>query len=288
MKKAFLFLICAIVTQTTFAQQVKLQISNKETKEPIEFATVLLPDYKKSFTANENGLFVVDAKKYNFPLNVVIETFGFEKKSVALQNLKDLQSVFVDPSSELLREIIIPPKNATIKERTLGITNENTAKFSGEDSTYANNKKSVDTTYEFGMIINTKEKFFKVKKIHWHINGFTYKKAYFSVIFYEVANGKPTKRIPHESIYFTLTSKNIGWNTINVNDLNIYINGNKKIAVILKQQKVEFEDGKKEGSLFQNIGLTISNNFVTRSYASNEWLSLPASFPFYITVDSYE
>lgn len=90
MKKAFLFLICAIVTQTTFAQQVKLQISNKETKEPIEFATVLLPDYKKSFTANENGLFVVDAKKYNFPLNVVIETFGFEKKSVALQNLKDL------------------------------------------------------------------------------------------------------------------------------------------------------------------------------------------------------
>ncbi|MBA5793345.1 hypothetical protein H1R17_02860 [Flavobacterium sp. xlx-214] len=283
MKKAFLFLICAIVTQTTFAQQVKLQISNKETKEPIEFATVLLPDYKKSFTANENGLFVVDAKKYNFPLNVVIETFGFEKKSVALQNLKDLQSVFLEPSSELLQEILIPPKNAKIIERTYGRTSEGSGMFSGEDSS-----SNYNTSYEFGMIMNIKEKFIKVKKIHWHLEGFTFKRGFFSIYFYEVKNGKPYKRIPHQNINFILSNKTRGWNVINIEDMDLYISGYKKIAVIIKQQKIEFQEEKKEGSFFQNIGLTTGSTFFTRTSSDGEWLAVPASIPLYITVDSYE
>src|SRR5690554_8028073 len=98
------------------------------------------------------------------------------------------------------------------------------------------------------MIINIKNKFIKVKKIHWHINDFTYKRAFFSVYFYEVANGKPTKRIPHEKVNFILTNKNNGLNTINVEDLDIYISGHKKISVYLKQQKLSLEIGKYEGA----------------------------------------
>ncbi|RRA95390.1 hypothetical protein [Paenimyroides viscosum] len=283
MKNSFLLFLFTFTTQITFAQNVKLQINDKQTKEAVEFATILLPDYKKSLISNEKGLFILDAQKYKFPLKVVIDHFGFDKKEIILPNSNSLKIIFIEPSSELLQEIIIPPANAKIKERTYGRTSEGSGIMSGEDSS-----SSYNTSYEFGMIINIKEKFLKVKKIHWHLEGFTFKRGFFSVYFYEVKNGKPYKRIPHQNINFILSHKTRGWNTINIEDRDFYLSSYKKIAVIIKQQKVEFNDGKKEGSFFQNIGLTSGSTFFTRTSPDDEWLAIPASIPLYITVDSYE
>jgi len=283
MKNSLILFLFTFITQITFAQNVKFQVNDKQTKEPVEFATILLPDYKKNIISNEKGLIILDAQKYKFPLKVIIDHFGYEKKEIILQNNNSLQITFIEPSSELLQEIIIPPANAKIKERTYGRTNEGSGIMSGEDSS-----SSYNTSYEFGMLMNTKEKFLKVKKIHWHLEGFTFKRGYFSVYFYEVKNGKPSKRIPHQNINFILSNKNRGWNIINIEDMDLYISGHKKIAVIIKQQKVEFDDGKKEGSFFQNIGLTTGSTFFTRASSNSEWLAIPASIPLYITVDSYE
>ena len=283
MKNTLLLFLFTFITQITFAQNVKFQINDKQTKEPVEFATILLPDYKKSLISNENGLFILDAQKYKFPLKVLIDHFGFEQKEIILQKNNSLQITYIETLSELLQEIIIPPANAKIKERTYGRTSEGSGIFSGEDSAYNSN-----TTYEFGMVLNTKEKFLKVKKIHWHLEGFTFKRGYFSVYLYEVKNGKPSKRIPHQNINFILSNKTRGWNIINIEDMDLYITGHKKIAIIIQQQKIEFQESKKEGSFFQNIGLTTGSTFFTRASSNSEWLAIPASIPLYITVDSYE
>ena len=283
MKNSLLLFLFTFATQITFAQNVKLQINDNETKQAVEFATVLLPDYKKSFVANEKGLFILDAQKYKFPLKVIIDHFGYDKKEITLQNNNSLQITFVEPLSELLQEIIIPPTNAKIKERTYGRTSEGSGIGTGEDSAYNSN-----TSYEFGMVMNIKEKFLKVKKIHWHLEGFTFNRGYFSVYFYEVKNGKPSKRIPHQNINFILSHKSRGWNIINIENMDLYISGHKKIAVIIKQQKIELQENKSVGSFFQNIGLTTGSSFVTRSSPDDEWLTIPASIPLYITVDSYE
>ena len=283
MKNSLLLLLFTFSTQITFAQNVKFQVNDKQTKEPIEFATILLPDYKKSLIANEKGIFVIDTNKYKFPLKVLIDHFGYDKKEITLQNNNSLQITFIEPSSELLQEILIPPANAKIKERTYGRTNEGSGIGTGEDSAYNSN-----TSYEFGMVMNIKEKFLKVKTIHWHLEGFTFKRGYFSVYFYEVKNGKPSKRIPHQNINFILSHKTRGWNIINIEDMDLYISGHKKIAVIIKQQKIELQENKSVGSFFQNIGLTTGSSFVRRSSPDDEWLTLPASIPLYITVDSYE
>ena len=44
------------------------------------------------------------------------------------------------------------------------------------------------------------QKFLKVKKIHWHLQGFNFKRGYFSIYFYEIVNGKPSTNIPHKKI----------------------------------------------------------------------------------------
>lgn len=283
MKNTLLLFVCTLVTQIITAQNINLQISDSETKQPIDFAIVLLPDYKKSFVSNEKGIFMIDTNKYKLPLKVIVEQFGFEKQEITLQNNTSVYNIFLDPATEVLQEIIIPPANAKIKERTYGRTSEGSGIGTGEDSS-----GSPKTSYEFGMVMNTKEKFLKVKKIHWHLEGFTFKRGFFSVYFYEVKNGKPYKRIPHQNINFILSNKTRGWNIINIENMDLYISGYKKIAVIIKQQKIEFQDGKKEGSFFQNIGLTTKSSFVTRFSPDDEWLAVPASIPLYITVDSYE
>lgn len=283
MKNTLFLFVCTLITQISTAQNIKLQISDSETKDPIDFATVLLPDYRKSFVSNEKGIFMIDTSKYKLPLKVIVEQFGFETKELTLRDRESIIVIYVNPTSELLQEIFIPPANAKIKERTYGRTSEGSGIFSGEDSAYNSN-----TTYEFGMVLNTKEKFLKVKKIHWHLEGFTFKRGYFSVYFYEVANGKPYKRIPHQNINFILSHKTRGWNIINIENMDLYISGHKKIAVIIKQQKIEFQEGKNEGSFFQNIGLIAKSSFVTRFSPDDEWLAIPASIPLYITVDSYE
>lgn len=199
--KNILVLVFSVFTCTLITAQTTVEIIANDTKKPIDFATILLPDYKKSFVANEKGIFTVDTNKYKLPLNVIIQNFGFEKKEIILQNSTAV-NVFLNPVSELLKEIIIPPANAKIKDRTIGRTNESSGLFSGEDSTYKPYKKNSNTGYEFGMQMNTKKKFLKVKKIHWHLQGFNFKRGYFSIYFYEIVNGKPSTKIPHKKNKF--------------------------------------------------------------------------------------
>ncbi len=286
MKKLILFCFFIAITNVVHAQKVTIQVSDNETKENIEYASILFPDHKKSFVANEKGIFIVDVNKYKLPLKVIIEQFGFEKKEITLQNNTNVYNIFLESTSELLQEIIIPPANAKIKERIYGRTNEGSGKIVGSSRNYDENNRF--SGLEFGLVLNTNNKLKKVKKIHWHINDADFKKAVFGLQFYEVENGKPTKKIPHTEINFTIKGKKNGWNIVNVEDLDIYIDGHKKIAAVLKTQQLEFYPNKKEASLSLNIGVAVGNVLVGRDSQYEEWEKIPMNYPFYITVDSYE
>ena len=284
MKNILLFLIT--VFSVTTQAQVAIQVSNQESKENIEFASILLPEHKKSFVADEQGKFIIDTNKYKLPLKVLIEQFGFESKEINLQNNTKVYNIYLNPSSELLREIIIPPKNAKIKERTFGRTNEGSGNLKGAFRNY--NEDNKDSGLEFGMILNTNNKLKKIKKVHWYITSADFKRAIYSLQFYEVENGKPSKKIPHESIHFTITDKTNGWLVIDVEVLDFYIDGTKKIAAIIKTQKVEIKGEKQQNYLMTNVGFTVSNGIVGRDSTFEDWMKFPMNYPFYITVDSYE
>jgi hypothetical protein len=286
MKNTLLLFVCTLVTQIITAQNINLQISDSETKESIEFATVLLPDYKKSFVSNEKGIFMIDTNKYKLPLKVIIEQFGFEKQEITLQNNTSVYNIYLNPATEVLQELIIPPANAKIKERIYGRTNEGLGKILGQMNRFDNENK--DSGTEFGLIIKTSDHLKKLKKVHWHINGITFKRAIFNLQFYEVENNKPSKRIPHEELNFSINENQKGWLVLNIENKDIYLDGTKKIAAILKVQKIEFNKGENEGYILMNIGAATSNITTLRSNIYEGWESGPMNYPFYITVDSYE
>ena len=286
MKNTFLLFVCTLVTQIITAQNINLQISDSETKESIEFATVLLPDYKKSFVSNEKGIFMIDTNKYKLPLKVIVEQFGFDQKEITLQNNSNAYNIYLDPATEVLQEIIIPPANAKIKERIYGRTSEGSGKIQGQMNRFNNENK--DSGTEFGLIIKTSDYLKKLKKVHWHINGITFKRAVFNLQFYEVENNKPTKRIPHTELNFSINENQKGWLVLNTENKDIYLDGTKKIAAIIKVQKIEFNKGEKEGYIIMNVGAATSNIMTLRSNIYEGWESGPMNYPFYITVDSYE
>ncbi len=286
MKNTLLLFVCTLVTQIITAQNINLQISDSETKESIEFATVLLPDYKKSFVSNEKGIFMIDTNKYKLPLKVIVEQFGFDPKEITLQNSTSNFNIFLDATSELLQELIIPPANAKIKERIYGRTSEGSGKIAGFFKSYDSENK--DSGLEFGMILNTNNKLKKIKKIHWHIGSVGFIKAVYSLQFYEVENGKPTKRIPHADIHFTIKNTDLGWNIVNVEDLDIYIDESKKVAAILKTLKVDLNKKADNNYLDVNVGFAAGNVLVGRDSQFENWMKFPMNYPFYITVDSYE
>ena len=286
MKNTLLLFACTLVTQIITAQNINLQISDSETKDPIDFATVLLPDYKKSFVSNEKGIFMIDTNKYKLPLKVIVEQFGFDKKEITLQNNTNAYNIYLNPATEVLQELIIPPTNAKIKERIYGRTNEGSGKILGQMNRFDNENK--DSGTEFGLIIKTSDHLKRLKKVHWHINGITFKRAIFNLQFYEVENNKPTKRIPHSEINFSIGENQKGWLVLNTENKDIYLDGTKKIAAILKVQKIEFNKGEKEGYILMNVGAATSNIITLRSNIYEGWESGPMNFPFYITVDSYE
>ncbi len=229
---------------------------------------------------------MIDTNKYKLPLKVIVEQFGFDPKEITLQNSTSNFNIFLDATSELLQELIIPPANAKIKERIYGRTSEGSGKIAGFFKSYDSENK--DSGLEFGMILNTNNKLKKIKKIHWHIGSVGFIKAVYSLQFYEVENGKPTKRIPHADIHFTIKNTDLGWNIVNVEDLDIYIDESKKVAAILKTLKVDLNKKADNNYLGVNVGFAAGNVLVGRDSQFENWMKFPMNYPFYITVDSYE
>jgi len=268
------------------AQMTTIQITDQESKQPVEFASILLPGYKKSFVTDGRGILQLDTNIYKLPLKITVEQFSYESKELTLQNETKVYNVLLVPTSELLQEVIIPPANAKIKERTYGRKGEGSGKIVGVFRNYDQENKS--SGLEFGMILNTGNKLKKLKKVHWHIKEASFSKAVFGLQFYEVENGKPGKRIPHPELNFSVKGGQTGWLVINMEDLDIYFDKTSKIAAVLKTQQITFDKSKGEGSLALNVGFAANNVMVGRDSQFEEWEKLPLNYPFYITVDSYE
>lgn len=268
------------------AQNITLQVTDLESKQPVEFASILLPAYKQSFVTDERGILQLDTGIYKLPLQVTVEQFSFESKKLTIQNATKLYNVLLNPTSELLQEIIIPPANAKIKERTYGRKGEGSGKIVGVFRNYDYDNKS--SGVEFGMILNTGNKLKKLKKVHWHIKEATFSSAVFGLQFYEMENGKPGKRIPHPEINFSVKNGQTGWLVLNLEDMDIYFDKTSKIAAVLKTQKITFDKDKEGGSLALNVGFAAGNVLVGRDSQFEEWVKFPMNYPFYITVDSYE
>lgn len=283
MKKLFTFLTLC-VSLHLFAQ-TNIQVKDEESHQPIEYASILLPKYKQRIVTDRNGKIELDQEKYTFPLEIEVEQFSYFSTKYIVSQPNQNHIIELKADSDVLEEIIIPPSNKKIKQRIFGRESKGSGKILGSFKNFDNENKK--DGIEFGLIINTNDKFKKLTSINWHIKDFTFKKAVFAIELYETYKGIPSKRINHKEIKMTISDTKNDWYTLDVSDLDIYIDGYKKIAVIIKTLDVVLNK-EQEGELILNVGLATSNQIIARDSYYEDWLKLPFNYPFFIVVDSYE
>ncbi len=281
----FLLLLTAFPIITNAQQTVKGQLIDADSEQTIAYATISVPSLKTSTISKPDGsfeFFVPDAKDYT--LN--IEAWGYHSKETSVNELRTNQQITLNEAPELLPEMFIPPKNAKITKRTYGRTNEGSGLMIGSAQSY--DKDNYDKGLEFGMIMKNKG-LSELQSFHLHLNSISYKKVTYRLMFYEVKNGLPFKKINHQEVIFSITDKNKGWLKLDLSDKSIFLDESiRKFAVVLSLVNIEFAKDKPTGSLSFNLGTAVGNMIVGRDNKFEEWHKLPFNIPMYISVHTYK
>lgn len=280
MKKLLFLLFISLVAK---AQTVQGTLINSETKEPIAYATVKNDKLKKSVLSKSDGTFTFN-EDLDAGLVLEIEAWGFETKKITISDLKKIQILELTEATELLQEIIIPPANAKISNKTYGRSNEGSGLIKASAQVYR--KDDYDKGSEFGVIVSNKG-LSQLESFHIHLSENESKKLVFKLQIYEVVNGKPSKKINHENILFSISNKNMGWQKLDLTSHDIYIDSDvSKFAFTLKLVDADFDS--KSTSLIFNTGATVNNQLIIKTSEYDNWTKIPFSIPMYIQAKVYK
>ena len=132
-------------------------ISNKETKEPLPFASISLKNYALGTISNENGEFDFYIPQSKRNGTIVISFIGFNSYEIPISSIKDKVYINLQPSNNILDEIVlseITPLDYI--QRALDNLDQNYPQDPYQSIAYYREK-----FIENGAIINKKEGVFK-------------------------------------------------------------------------------------------------------------------------------
>ena len=280
MKKLLFLLFISFVAK---AQTIQGTLINSETKEPIPYATIKNGELKKSVLSKSDGKFVFNEDLKDDSL-LEIEAWGFENKKITISDLKKNNILELIESVELLPEMIIPPANAKISYKNYGRTNEGSGLMKAQAQTY--HKDDYDKGTEFGIIVSNKG-LSQLESFHIHLSENQAKKLILKLQFYEVKNGKPSKKINHDEVFLSITNNENGWLVLDLTEKNIFIDSDiSKFAFTLKLVDADFDS--ESASLLFNTGATVSNQLILKFSEYENWTKIPFSIPMYIKAKVYK
>ncbi|SHG45314.1 peptidase associated/transthyretin-like domain-containing protein [Winogradskyella jejuensis] len=115
MKRKLLFVLCLILTlSNVFSQEeLKIQLSNSETNEPVSYATVRFKGSSRGLIADYYGQFRIPYKDLDSVPNLLISSLGFKSIEINPKELKSevISIVKMVPQIETLETIILNASN---------------------------------------------------------------------------------------------------------------------------------------------------------------------------------
>ncbi|WP_171946629.1 carboxypeptidase-like regulatory domain-containing protein [Flaviramulus basaltis] len=109
MKKIIFTLFTFISFTTLFAQSITAKIIDKNTRNPIPYATIKTGDYS-GIISNEEGYFTLNTENDDLK-TVTISCLGYQSKTLSIQNIKDLNSLIkLEEAVNQLNEVFISNK----------------------------------------------------------------------------------------------------------------------------------------------------------------------------------
>lgn len=244
--KLFLFLILTI----NYLSYSQITIQDKETKEPVSFATISFENGNGLF-ADEEGKFIFTKERYKDIDSLVITSIGYNELKISTDNLPSVLKLL--PSTDQLDEVFIQakPKGKFKTKKIKPVLHDDYFKcwlptIESEIAVYfPNDSKNIKQISRLYLPIKAEVSDWKKRK-----KANTKKRAFstlFKVNFYENMDGFPGEIINYETIVFRVTQESEAVFELDINKNNILI---PKNGIFVSVQILGYTD--KEGKLLPN------------------------------------
>ena len=122
MQRLILFLLFFLCFESN-AQSIRGLVLDKETNEPIPYASVYLSSFKRGVYASENGMFEL---KYDSPDDtIIVSVIGYTSYQSKIADMElSGNSVFLEPKAVELAEVVVTPSMKKKKMIRLGARNK--------------------------------------------------------------------------------------------------------------------------------------------------------------------
>lgn len=110
-----LFLFLLLQVQFLQAQEIRAQVLDAATRQPIPYANVIFAEHRGLVT-NEEGFFGYNPENEKWPEIIKISSLGYELLEIAPEKISERGIVYLKPASIELREVFLSNKNLSAKE----------------------------------------------------------------------------------------------------------------------------------------------------------------------------
>lgn len=113
----YIILMFSLVEAVLSQSNQKIQILDKETNDPVSFATILNKHKNSGAYADKNGYFIFEFQKND---TLVISCIGYFSKIIAIKTSNDQDVIYLNPKMYNINEIVVKPDSKEQKTRHLG------------------------------------------------------------------------------------------------------------------------------------------------------------------------
>jgi hypothetical protein len=222
MKKILLSSALACCTLSLFAQKtLSGRVIEPATHEPLGYVSIGIPGTSIGTVAGEDGRFVLeipDKTSLTARDSVQFSMLGFRKKSVPLSAwtdpVKPLE-ITLDPAALQLREVVVRSKETRLK--TLG---KEKSKYRMVVNFALEGKVNQNLGSEIGRRFKV-SKASSLEKFRFYVVANDFDTVRFRINVYDLRKGKPGESLLQEQIVITLTGKQTGWVTVDLQPYEI-------------------------------------------------------------------
>lgn len=286
MRTQFCLLLTALISFSAFAQ-IKGQILDSTTKEPIPYVNIWIEGEENGATANEIGEFIL--AKADADKTIIFSAVGYGETRIKVNAIKPV--INLEPKAIELDGLTIVPRKNKLKR----IVNP----MNAIDETYFASTCSGSNPMMLARYIPYREKYSETPFIS-SLNFLTHsnvRNTLFYVRLYSVnKDGNPGELLHDEPITGKAITKKKGVTTVDVSKLNIQIPETGLFVaiewlIIERNEFLMYIAGNKKGSIhytptFKNVYL--KNNYGRWIYQKGEWkheMGLHNNKPFTFAVE---
>jgi hypothetical protein len=258
-----------LVSINTDAQTVlKCTLLDSATKAPVEYVNVGIPNKGVGTVSNEKGVFTLNIPDSLANETIKISAIGYASKTIRINQLKTITSLYLATQSVGLKEVTIKPH--TIKQTVLG--NKTTA----QAITITSAGKNLG--WEIATFLNIKHKqtYLKTVKISMVKNPYTNAK-YRVNIYAKDAKGNIGENILKQPIIGTFpTTKSVI--EIDLTKYNVYVDDDVYVAI---EQISMYESGKNQIT----FSAKLMDKIYFRESSQGAWQHLPVGVGMWVDAE---